>query len=471
MDAALKAYARKRRQDAGAALEMHPATRRLLQGEVAHLHGRGKKTSSGSGWLRFLPRIGFALSIAIVLGVVYWSLRPPPSQLELAASSEPAQPAMQDRERASVVEKKVALNERETQIVQAPRDFRENANVKLKDMAEAPAAAPMRPAPSGPPGVPQFRSQSAPASVAAVPTDFAKRAATLSEQTLDDKIEVFNAPVVTAGPATNAAMVGALLSAKQQVEDSGFARALNAAPEHLPLLVTAEGQPAKTELAAARAETLGRADRNEVEGAAKPELAFFFSADTSGAPTAAALPTAAVEFEAAQAKGAAGDRTYFRQSDVSAVLRNFELRQSGNDVTLVDADGSVYEGVATAQTDLYATEALARDESQKKDGAELRKLTSAARAPSAATERARLAITARGTNRTLNQLVVLNGTLESDSSATNSARLRSSSPQSASSTRGLQPNLPTTSNQMLRFRGQFRVGATNQMSIEAIRVR
>lgn len=74
----LKAYAKKRRDDAGAPLEMHLATRRLLQGEVARL--RPKPDSRPVSWfqlmLQFWPRIGFAVSIVIALGVIVWMLNP-----------------------------------------------------------------------------------------------------------------------------------------------------------------------------------------------------------------------------------------------------------------------------------------------------------------------------------------------------------------------------------------------------------
>src|SRR5687768_9917112 len=66
MDELLKAYAEKRRQDAGAPLELHPATRRLLQGEVARVYAKG---SSGS-WLHrvllYWPRMAFATACVVV---------------------------------------------------------------------------------------------------------------------------------------------------------------------------------------------------------------------------------------------------------------------------------------------------------------------------------------------------------------------------------------------------------------------
>src|SRR5712664_2452194 len=58
MDELLKSYAKKRREDAGAPLELHPATRRLLQSEVARLG----------------PIVGFSVSILAVLGLVSRSI-------------------------------------------------------------------------------------------------------------------------------------------------------------------------------------------------------------------------------------------------------------------------------------------------------------------------------------------------------------------------------------------------------------
>jgi len=88
----LKAYGKKRREDVGAPLEMHAATRKLLQAEVAHL--RPKPASGSASWfqllIQFWPRIGFAVSIVIALGVVVWMLG-----LENRRSTEFAQAARQ----------------------------------------------------------------------------------------------------------------------------------------------------------------------------------------------------------------------------------------------------------------------------------------------------------------------------------------------------------------------------------------
>src|SRR5206468_12506038 len=58
MDEVLKAYAKKRREDAAGPVELHPATRKLLQGEVARVY-TNKRPASGfvELLLRFWPRI------------------------------------------------------------------------------------------------------------------------------------------------------------------------------------------------------------------------------------------------------------------------------------------------------------------------------------------------------------------------------------------------------------------------------
>src|SRR6266581_8496454 len=76
IDELLKGYAKKRREDAGAPLELHPATRRLLQSEVARL--RPGRRPASNRWFRsvtrFWPIIGFSVSILVALGLVSRSI-------------------------------------------------------------------------------------------------------------------------------------------------------------------------------------------------------------------------------------------------------------------------------------------------------------------------------------------------------------------------------------------------------------
>src|SRR5688500_8886622 len=76
----LHAYSRKRREDAGAPLEMHPATRRMLQGEVSRQQGRGEAGGARSGsprawWktlLLFGPKYAGAVGMFAILAVGVW---------------------------------------------------------------------------------------------------------------------------------------------------------------------------------------------------------------------------------------------------------------------------------------------------------------------------------------------------------------------------------------------------------------
>ncbi|HYV26865.1 MAG TPA: hypothetical protein VFA77_04995 [Candidatus Eisenbacteria bacterium] len=76
IDKLLKAYAKKRRDRMGAPLDVPPATRKLLQDEVARTFPR--RSSAAESWLAslkmFWPRVAFATSILLVLGVGSWSL-------------------------------------------------------------------------------------------------------------------------------------------------------------------------------------------------------------------------------------------------------------------------------------------------------------------------------------------------------------------------------------------------------------
>jgi hypothetical protein len=74
IEESLHAYARKRREEAGAPLEMHPATRRMLQGEVAKLKA-AQPPERRAWWQSFFlvwPRFAAAVGMFAVLAVGVW---------------------------------------------------------------------------------------------------------------------------------------------------------------------------------------------------------------------------------------------------------------------------------------------------------------------------------------------------------------------------------------------------------------
>jgi hypothetical protein len=73
IDESLRAYANKRREDAGAPLDLHPATRRMLQGEVAKL--RAAQPAERRWWQVFFPawpRFAAAAGMFAVLATGVW---------------------------------------------------------------------------------------------------------------------------------------------------------------------------------------------------------------------------------------------------------------------------------------------------------------------------------------------------------------------------------------------------------------
>ena len=90
----LRAYARKRQEDAGAPLDLHPANRRLLQDEVTRIY-RARRTraiSLLSSFLTFWPRLTLAAAVFVALGLVAWMLtrsgEVPPETFSLAKRQE-----------------------------------------------------------------------------------------------------------------------------------------------------------------------------------------------------------------------------------------------------------------------------------------------------------------------------------------------------------------------------------------------
>src|ERR1041385_4519628 len=100
----LRRYARKRRDEAGAPLELHPATRRRLQGEVVRQFPKPATERGGSfavwftvlrrRWIYATAAVGIVL---LVVGVLLWPSQPEgfgtkPQELALAKSeAAPAQ--------------------------------------------------------------------------------------------------------------------------------------------------------------------------------------------------------------------------------------------------------------------------------------------------------------------------------------------------------------------------------------------
>jgi hypothetical protein len=94
MDDLLKAFAKKRREDAGAPIELHPATRRLLQTEVARLAEHTEEsTVESDAWTQlfrqFRPLFWLGgVAVVIVVGGIIWMFSRLPEPTHLARNEE-----------------------------------------------------------------------------------------------------------------------------------------------------------------------------------------------------------------------------------------------------------------------------------------------------------------------------------------------------------------------------------------------
>lgn len=113
MDELLKAYADKRRQESGAPMELHPATRHLLQGEVARTYGGPRRQSWLAGLLTYWPRVAFAVGcLAITFTLMLLILpRRAAEQMELAATTSRDAPAEEFNNGVQDKERSLRLNE------------------------------------------------------------------------------------------------------------------------------------------------------------------------------------------------------------------------------------------------------------------------------------------------------------------------------------------------------------------------
>src|SRR5258706_15523864 len=81
----LRAYAKKRRDDAGAPLELHPATRRMLQGEAARQFAKRERLPPSllPQFKQFWPRLTSAFAILALLALAAWLFLPGRTQREM----------------------------------------------------------------------------------------------------------------------------------------------------------------------------------------------------------------------------------------------------------------------------------------------------------------------------------------------------------------------------------------------------
>jgi hypothetical protein len=376
IEKALRDYAEQRRRKPGASLELHPATRRLLQGEVARRYGKAPERPTRPAWLAALwPRAVWSLATVAIVTILAVVLIPSASHRS------------KEKTELAQLEKPASAIAAATPPAAAPAPLTlADAEPAAKD---SPGRSPAQMPPSGRAlDKAEFDRAAAANTLAASETARhyeagAATASTLREETAKAKV-------------TSGAPVGGKLafapSANRDSKSAGAAASAGA-------LADASGVSAANEVAA-------------------------FADGVQDRSTAGTVP---ITQRFIQVPGASPNQLVAdKLAPANPVLTSFQIQQKGNDITIMDADGSVYLG----QTDTGAIngrQGLVAGEALNQPAAEQLKKRVDGALPAGQNYSFRVS----GTNRTLNVRVVFSGTMIQATNAVSSARSRLTSRASA----------------------------------------
>ena len=368
----LRGYAKKRREESGAPLELHPATRRLLQGEVARRASRKRADSFFPALIAGLRRRAVLVSCFAVLVLIGTSLLMP----ALSNSKKKAQLALaqnQDlpRERAPAsappppAQPEPALDKEKSQLDDSGAGVR--SAERLENYKLGAANADRNPAReseivSKVPAIggasytsPRFSKDSVSQGIAelAPPKVLRQSQAAAPATSRPDSKSIAEPGQTTVAMTTGEAvpMKGADDKAVYRLSDS-LVTATNA------WNVVAKNGPAEFETAKKIGPTLGAVAESEATGtfalagkspgAEAPEVGGLVAAQKGAFEVAAGR---AVDESAAFANSqryapidAAANAQYRDQNIPAPVLASFQVQQSDQQIRVVDQDGSVYSG-------------------------------------------------------------------------------------------------------------------------------
>jgi hypothetical protein len=457
----LRHYAKKRRADAGERLEMHPATRRLLQGEVARQYPgtrreRYWRASWFSRWKSGLAYAACALAIvAVSVPLLLQSFRKPGPKSELAKAvpanksvdqtipaPASATPVIQEADEARRWDDKrqvaVTLTENEQAKDRLSMQLeQENLPAPTRSLASettsrtAPAVAP-------PTLRPDSRSQPAslstmsPASAESTNLEMSRKQGEASPQLAEAK--------VTSGRDAQAAT--ALDSATAPVGVQPGARSPGPSPTSAR---TATAALPPTEDRAFR-------ERYGAPGISAPIVVQKFSQT---------LATTKLRREAASA------------FDGSSILKTFQLEQVGSRLRVIDSDGSTYSGdiAPVVNGDAYGVATQSRSATVPSPGRPVsaQPVTPPANAVSGLVQNFSFRVT--GTNRTLRQPVVFSGNLQFVADASTLGPVNFQQTNAARTQSQLAPmenQLPSLLNSSLS--GQVQLGTNKELQLHAVPV-
>jgi hypothetical protein len=474
----LKAYAERRRQQAGAPLELHLATRRMLQAEAARLRTGKAKHSGFWSEMAALIRRRLVIASALVAMVVAITLvfvpalnRAKRDQMASTRSLDGAtrrEPSAGELAKArtfddSLADKKKLSNAVETSTLSAERavaldqSAAASANEKQKDAANAPLNRPVT-SPE-----PLLADRLDTAKVAAIGQNAGPAPSSLPEGGVGGHSFAANSLTSAAPPPP-----GVLGVARQR------------AGEILPTFQATNALAFRSEAAQVQNQT----DNLTLSTAAAsaPPVNFAaqappISAPPSGALAAPALAmsdsdSAAVTQRFYRLYGSARKTTTTKAPRNRGVLDSFRVEQSGAMIRVIDGDGSVYSGFVQASDQpsqqFYNSGARSAREAESAQPATKAAPDQPADARSAGLPAASgYYFRVTGTNQTSRQPVVFSGTFMPVSPQISGVitgsqgRAVSGLVQPATATPGALPL------SRLQLRGRALIGATNAIDVNA----
>jgi hypothetical protein len=410
----LRDAAQKRREQAGAPFELHPATRKMLQGEVARQFRPGGGRAEPSGFLQRLrqlwPRVAWSFGALTIVGLIAWLLFP--------AATKSGKEALLAKSEGIKHGETTPTAVPEAAVASAPSEGDRQKQLPARTPAEMPGAARDE---SVPVQHETLLADSEKAKVAAEPqpTTSARAAKTvdnLQEPSADEKVLKFSNRI--SGGSSSAAP----------------AASVNAAVAPPPAAASSAAVP-KNEAVADGNRTTFAFNTPALSEAQKDEFRKQLAAQTT-APTSAAL-TESRTVSADKIPEISGTSTNavhpaevaqsFRRLDeigkgdlslqdgrvpAQIVLASFQVKQTGQEIQIIDQDNSVYTGSVLPAGDLLKS-ALAAKKAQAPPSSRavglysdssLQNVTNTASLQG-------LAFRVTGTNSSLNQRVVFSGNL------------------------------------------------------------
>jgi hypothetical protein len=469
----LRASAKERHDQAGNGWEMPPATRRVLQGEVARRFGRRSQAKPGwFGWLLgpgWVRPIGAMAAMAVVAVAAVWILTSKKPESLLAKNQDLRSPAAASSAPVAVASDKPVLRRTDSddESKRSKELLADNAGTArpeesltsslkqtelAKDKESALDRAVVKAEPSGVTQSEPRERQGTPAAAAGGESD-ATRSVAAQAPAMTQRYGLARGlqPSAVAPPATSSAEPVTAGSANQ------VADALTTAyPASLPNETQSTNQEAWP--------ALNTTSTNAVQ------YGYFAAAQIQNKK--------GNSFQELRETETAADRktaTLGKPDSGNQILVSFRVEQSGPELRVIDQDGSVYAGPihqAPASAVFPATSAAASAGPTRYGDAK-------PQAPAAGTrdfktpQQANIASVFQvvGTNRSSNQKVIFSGSLTTDTSALGTVAAKSEpvvgGVTGAVQLQANQTNMPL---QNLRVSGRAVVGAGQVIEIEAVPV-